>query len=141
MTDEPKRYRYQAITTLEHGLAVMLDTLTGYLGNNATRTEWVIEIQKRFTSRKKLRRGWSDDRIDIKIRKLEEMGLITGGRGLGMYYSAVLTAPPRTGKDSLLRFADGADDMKPAFARETPANESLLDVLNAAKLQLDAEGI
>jgi hypothetical protein len=26
-------------TTLEHGLQVMLDLLTGYFGNNATRTE------------------------------------------------------------------------------------------------------
>jgi hypothetical protein len=126
---------------LEHGLQVMLDILTDYLGNNATRTEWVVEIQKRFIHRNKLRRGWSDDRIDVKIRKLEEMGLITGGRGLGMYYSAVLTAPPRTEKDSLLRFADGANDTEPAFTREATVRENFLDVLSAAKLQLDAEGI
>src|SRR6516162_6599111 len=71
-------------TPLDHGLQVMLDLLTGYLGNNATRTEWMVEIQKRFTGRDgKLRRGWSDDRIDLKIRKLEAMGLISGGRGRG----------------------------------------------------------
>jgi hypothetical protein len=116
---------------LEHGLQVMLDLLTGYLGNNATRTEWVMEIQKRFTSRKKLRRGWSDDRIDIKIRKLEKMGLITGGRGLGMYYSAVATQP-----NTLLEAARNADDTKPVFARDIPVSESFLEVLNAAKLQL-----
>jgi hypothetical protein len=103
---------------LEHGLQAMLDLLTDYFGNNATRTEWLVEIQKRFTGRdRKLRRGWSDDAIDCKIKKLEEMGLITGGRGRGKYYSAVL-------------------------ARESPANEnasdcdSFLDVLNAAKQQL-----
>jgi hypothetical protein len=136
MTDEPKRYHYQAITALDHGLAVMLDTLTDYLGNNATRTEWVVEIQKRFISRNKLRRGWSDDRIDVKIRKLEEMGLITGGRGLGMYYSAVTTAQNQTRPNSLPGLAGNSDDTEPAFAREVPVTESLLDVLNAAKLQL-----
>jgi hypothetical protein len=139
MTDEPKRFSYQTITTLEHGLVVMLDLLTNYFGNAATRTEWVVEIQKRFTSRRKLRRGWSDDRIDVKIRKLEEMGLITGGRGLGMYYSAVATAEPKTEQirqNSLPRFAGGADDTEPAFTREAPVHERFLDVLNAAKLQL-----
>jgi hypothetical protein len=107
-------------TRLDHGLQVMLDLLAGYLGNNATRTEWLVEIQRRFTGRDgKLRRGWSDDAIDCKIRKLEAMGYIIGGRGRGEYYSAVV-------------------------ARELPANEnasdcnsSFLDVLNAAKLQLD----
>jgi hypothetical protein len=120
---------------LDHGLQVMLDLLTNYLGNYATRTEWVVEIQKRFTSRRKLRRGWSDDRIDVKIRKLEQMGLITGGRGLGMYYSAITTAQPRT-EQSLLGFASGANDTQPAFTRESPVSEGFLDVLNAARLQL-----
>jgi hypothetical protein len=108
-------------TTLEHGLQVMLDLLTDYFGNNATRTEWLVEIQRRFTGRNgKLRWGWSDDSIDRKIDKLEELGLITGGRGRGEYYSAVL-------------------------ARGLPANKnvsagdsnSFLDVLEAAKQQLD----
>jgi hypothetical protein len=139
MADESKRYSYQAITTLEHGLRVMLDLLTGYLGNNATRTEWLVEIQRRFTNRGKLRRGWSDDSIDRKIHKLQQMGLIIGGRGFGAYYSAVAPAEPRTEQtrpNSLLGFAGGADDTEPAFTREVPVNESLLDVLNAAKLQL-----
>jgi hypothetical protein len=103
---------------LEHGLQVMLDLLTDYLGNAATRTEWVVEIQERFTSRKKLRRGWSDDRIDVRIRKLEQMGLITGGRGFGQYYSAVIPMQPRTEQtrpNSLLGFARGAYDTEPAF--------------------------
>ena len=124
---------------LEHGLQVMLDILTDYLGNNATRTEWVMEIQKRFIHRNKLRRGWSDDRIDVRIRKLEQMGLITGGRGLGMYYSAVLTAQPRTEQsrqNSLLGLAGNSGDVEPAFTRETTAHENFLDALNAAKLQL-----
>jgi hypothetical protein len=124
---------------LDHGLQVMLDILTGYLGNAATRTEWVMEIQKRFTSRRKLRRGWSDDRIDVKIRKLEEMGLITGGRGLGMYYSAVTTAQPKTEQtqpNTLLGLAGDADGTKPVCTREIPVNEGFLGVLNAAKLQL-----
>src|SRR6516225_4124004 len=101
-------------TALEHGLQVMLDLLMGYLGNNATRTEWMVEIQRRFTGRNgKLRRGWSSFSIDRKITKLEKMGLITGGRGYGVYYSAVAPAQPR----------------------QLPANESasgFLDVLNAA---------
>jgi hypothetical protein len=105
---------------LEHGLQAMLDLLTGYFGNAATRTEWLEEIQKRFTDRnRKLRRGWSDDAIDCKITKLEAMGLIIGGRGRGEYYSAVV-------------------------ARELPVNEnvsdchsSFFDTLNAAKQQLD----
>ena len=124
---------------LEHGLQAMLDILTGYLGNAATRTEWLTEIQKRFTYRQKLRRGWSDDRIDVKIRQLEEMGLITGGRGLGMYYSAVTTTQPRTEQtrpNTLLGFARGADDTEPVSTRAVAVNESFLDVLNAAKLQL-----
>jgi hypothetical protein len=106
------------MTTLDHGLQAMLDLLTGYLGNSATRTEWLVEIQKRFTGRDgKLRRGWSDDAIDRKITKLEAMGYIIGGRGRGEYYSAVL-------------------------ARKLPANEdasgcdSFLDVLKAAEQQL-----
>jgi hypothetical protein len=107
-------------TTLDHGLQAMLDILTDYLGNAATRTEWLVEIQRRFTDRRgKLRRGWSDDAIDHKITKLEAMGLIIGGRGRGEYYSAVV-------------------------ARELPVNEnasdchsSFLDALNAAKQQLD----
>jgi hypothetical protein len=135
MNDAPKRYSYQALTALEHGLAVMLDILTGYFGNAATRTEWLMEIQKRFTYRRKLKRGWSDDRFDVRIRKLEQMGLITGGRGLGMHYSAVLTAQPGTEKASLLGFAGSADGTEPVLTREAPV-ESLLDVLNAAKLQL-----
>jgi hypothetical protein len=114
---------------LEHGLQVMLDILTGYLGNAATRTEWLVEIQKQFTGRDgKLRRGWSDDRIDLKIRKLEAMGLITGGRGFGVHYSAVVSAQPA----------------RAVSARELPVNEnasdsffdSFLDVLNAAEQQL-----
>jgi hypothetical protein len=124
---------------LEHGLQVMLGILTDYLGNNATRTEWVIEIQKRFIHRNKLRRRWSDDRIDVRIRKLEQMGLITGGRGLGMYYSAIKTPQPRTEQSrqkSLLGLADNSDDTEPAFTREVTAHESFLDALNAAKLQL-----
>jgi hypothetical protein len=118
-------------TALEHGLQVMLDLLMGYLGNNATRTEWMVEIQKRFTGRNgKLRRGWSSFSIDRKITKLEKMGLITGGRGYGVSYSAVAPAQPR----------------QLASTSELPANEnvsdcnSFLDVLEAAKQQLDEEG-
>jgi hypothetical protein len=102
----------------------MLDLLTDYFGNRATRTEWVVEIQKRFTGRDgKLRRGWSDDSIDRKITKLEEMGLITGGRGQGAYYAAVATVQPG----------------RLVSARKRSASEnaaSLLDALNAAKQQL-----
>jgi len=111
--------------TLDHGLQTMLDLLTGYLGNNATRTEWMVEIQKRFTGRNgKLRRGWSSFSIDRKITKLEKLGLITGGRGYGLSYSAVALVHSR----------------QLASTSELPANESasgFLDVLNAAKLQLD----
>jgi hypothetical protein len=107
-------------TPLDHGLQVMLDLLTGYLGNAATRTEWLVEIQRRFTGRDgKLRRGWSDDRIDLKIRKLEAMGLISGGRGRGQYYSAVV--------------ARGL----PAGENTSDCNSRFLDVLDAAKQQLD----
>jgi hypothetical protein len=106
---------------MEHGLQVMLDLLTGYLGNSATRGEWLVEIQKHFTGRNgKLRRGWSDDSIDRKIRKLEAMGMISGGRGFGVHFSAV--APAQPGQS--------------ASARTLSANESFLDVLNAAKQQL-----
>jgi hypothetical protein len=118
----------------------MLEILTGYLGNNATRAEWLTEIQKRFTSRKgKLRRGWSDDSIDRKIHKLEQMGLIAGGRGFGAYWSAVATARPgieQVQPTSLLRFAGDADVPVPASVRKLSANESLADVLAAAKLQI-----
>jgi hypothetical protein len=104
----------------------MLDLLTHYLGNAATRGEWIVEIQKRFTGRnRKLRRGWSDDSIDRKIHKLEKMGLITGGHGRDGYWSAVL-----------LGFADDADNSQPASVRRLSANESFLDTLNAAKRQL-----
>ena len=128
MPDHERNYtRELSTTTLEHGLQVMLDLLIGYFGNAATRGEWVVEIQKRFTGRDgKLRRGWSDDSIDRKITKLEEMGLITGGRGHGTYYSAVVTAQPG----------------QPVSIRKLPANEnasdcnSFLDVLTAAKQQL-----
>jgi hypothetical protein len=122
MADESKHYSYQAITTLEQGLAVMLDLLTSYLGNNANRAEWITEIQKRFTRNKKLRRGWSDDTIDRKIHKLEKMGLIAKGPGRSAYYSAV-----------------NADDQMSASVRKPSANENagaFLDVLNAARLQL-----
>src|SRR6516165_2778734 len=111
-------------TALEHGLQVMLDLLMGYLGNNATRTEWMVEIQKRFTGRNgKLRRGWSSFSIDRKIHKLEHMGLITGGRGYGVSYSAVLPAQPGQTASSRKLVADSTEP-------------GLLDVLNAAKLQL-----
>jgi hypothetical protein len=96
-----------------------------------------VEIQRRFTGRdRKLRRGWSDDSIDRKIKKLEEMGLITGGRGRDRYYSAVTTAQPRTEQASLFGFAGNADDPGPASVRKSPATESFLDALKAAKLQL-----
>jgi hypothetical protein len=116
---EPKPEPTPAGQPLEHGLQVMLDLLRDYLGNNATRTEWMVEIQKRFTGRDgKLRRGWTDDSIDRKIDKLEALGYITGGRRRGEYYSAVL-------------------------ARKLPANENaaenatdFIDVLTAAKLQI-----
>jgi hypothetical protein len=117
---------------LEHGLQVMLDILTDYLGNSATRGEWIIEIQKRFIHRNKLRRGWSDDRIDARIRKLEEMGLIAGGRGFGAYWSATDQAR----QTSLLEFASDANASMSATVRKPSANESFRDVLNAAKLQL-----
>ena len=109
---------------LEHGLQVMLDILTDYFGNNATRTEWMIEIQKRFTHRKKLKRGWSKDSFDRKVDKLEQLGLITGGRGFGVSYSAV--ACVQSGQAALDRKL-AADDIRSGF----------LDVLEAAKLQLD----
>jgi len=49
---------------LEHGLQVMLDLLTGYLGNNANRAEWIAEIRKRFTGRNgKLRRDGRTTRL------------------------------------------------------------------------------
>jgi hypothetical protein len=121
MANQERNYTRE---TVEHGLQVMLDLLTDYFGNKATRTEWVVEIQKRFTGRDgKLRRGWSDDSIDRKIDKLETLGLITGGRGQGAYYSAVATVQPG----------------RPVSARKLSASEnaaSLLDALNAAKLQL-----
>jgi hypothetical protein len=125
---------------LEHGLQIMLDILTGYLGNHAMRGEWLAEIQKRFTDRnRKLRRGWSDDSIDRKIVRLEEMGLIAGGRGFGAYWSAVVTAQPGTEQarpNSLLGFAGDADAPASASERKLSASESFRDVLNAAKLQL-----
>jgi hypothetical protein len=64
---------------LEHGLQAMLDILTGYLGNAATRTEWLEETQRRFTYRGKLRHGWSNDSIDRKITKLKQWGLLLAG--------------------------------------------------------------
>ena len=80
----------QPAKTLDWGLQTMLDLLTGLLGNKATRTEWMTEIQRRFTGANgKLRRGWSDDSIDRKIGQLEALGLIKGGRGRGEYYSVV----------------------------------------------------
>jgi hypothetical protein len=110
-------------TTLDHGLQTMLDLLTGYLGNNATRTEWMVEVQKRFTYRGKLKRGWSKDSFDRKVDKLEAMGLITGGRGFGVSYSAVARVQPdQAASDRKL----AADDTESGF----------LDVLSAAKLQL-----
>jgi hypothetical protein len=124
---------------LEHGLQVMLDLLTNYFGNAATRTEWLTETQKRFTNRKKLRRGWSDDSIDRKIKKLEQMGLITGGRGWGQYYSAAATAKPESNphtNNPLLGFAHSSDVPDTASVRKSPAHESFLDALKAAKLQL-----
>ena len=136
MADQEHNYtRELSTTTLEQGLQAMLDLLTDYFGNNATRTEWLVEIQKRFTGRDgKLRRGWSDDSIDRKIHKLEQMGLITGGRGRGEYYSAVATAKQSESHHS------GAGDVlgpaSPAVARRLPATESFVDVLKAAKLQL-----
>jgi hypothetical protein len=120
MTDQRK---------LEHGLQTMLDILINYLGNAATRTEWLVEIQKQFTGRDgKLRRGWSNDSFDRKVDKLEKMGLITGGRGFGVYYSAVAPAQLE----------------QPATSRKLAANEnasdSFLDVLKAAEQQLLREG-
>jgi hypothetical protein len=108
---------------LDHGLQAMLDILTGYFANAACRTEWHTEIQKRFTHRRKLKRGWSKYSIDRKIHKLEQMGLITGGRGYGVSYSAVLPAQPGQAASDRKLVAGGAES-------------GLLDVLNAAKLQL-----
>ena len=113
-------------TALDHGLQTMLDLLVHYLGNAATRTEWMIEIQKRFTHRRKLKRGWSKDSIDRKIYKLEQMGLITGGRGFGVSYSAVVPAQPEQAASS-----------RKLTAGDTESD--FLDVLNAAKAQLDEE--
>ena len=119
---------------MEHGLQAMLDLLTDYLGNAATRTEWLTEIQKRFTRNGKLRRGWSDDSIDRKIHKLKKLGLICGGRGRGQYYSAVAIEKQSESHHS------GAGDVlgpaSPALARRLPATESFVDALKAAKLQL-----
>ena len=113
---------------LEHGLRIMLDILTGYLGNNATRGEWLTEIQRRFAGRNgKLRRGWSNDSIDRKIHKLEAMGLIAGGRGFGAYWSATATA-----QTSLLGFASDADALVAASVRKLTADDSFVDVLAAA---------
>jgi len=109
---------------LEHGLQVMLDILTGYLGNAATRTEWLVEIQKRFSGRNgKLRRGWSKYSFDRKVHKLEQLGLITGGRGFGVSYSAVAPAQPGQAASGRKSVADSAE-------------LGFLDVLKAAKQQL-----
>jgi len=132
MTDEERK-------PLEHGLRVMLDVLTDYFANAATRTEWITETQKRFTNHKKLRRGWSDDSIDRKIKKLEQLGLITGGRGWGNYYSAVAIAKPESNphtNNRLLGFVHSGDAPSTALVRKSPAHESFLDALKAAKLQL-----
>jgi len=118
----------------------MLDILTSYLGNAATRTEWLVEIQKRFTDRRRrLRRGWSEISIDRKITKLEKLGLITGGRGLGEHYSAVIIPQPK----SLFGFAGAANDSGPSSTCKLPTNENasdchsgFVDVLMAAKQQL-----
>ena len=127
-------------TALEHGLQTMLDLLTHYLGNNATRGEWIVEIQRRFTDRHgKLRRGWSDDSIDRKIHKLEKMGLLTGGEGFGAYYSVVATAQPRTEQvrpSTLLGFAGDTNDPGSALVRKVSATESFLAALEEAKQQL-----
>jgi hypothetical protein len=120
---------------MEHGLQAMLDLLTDYLGNAATRTEWLTEIQRRFTRNGKLRQGWSDDSIDRKITKLEKLGLITGGRGRGEYYSAV-TAVKQTGRSHHSGACDVSEPAIPALARRLPAAESFVDALKAAKLQL-----
>jgi hypothetical protein len=107
---------------LEYGLQVMLDILTDYLGNAATRGEWIAALQQRFTSRNgKLRRGWSDDTIDRRIKKLEQMSLIAGGRGREVYFSVVDVDDPGTSSASI---------------RKLSAKESFLDALEAAKLQL-----
>jgi hypothetical protein len=114
-------------TTLDHGLRVMLDVLVVYLGNQATRTEWMLEVQKRFTWRNgKLRRGWSNDSFDRKVHKLEQLGLITGGRGFGVSYSAVaraLSGQPVSSRK--LAATDTASDC-----------DGFLDVLKAAEQQL-----
>jgi hypothetical protein len=112
---------------LDYGLQAMLDILTGYFANAACRTEWHTEIQKRFTHRQKLKRGWSKYSIDRKIHKLEKMGLITGGRGYGVSYSAVVPAQPGQAASGRKLVADSSE-------------LGFLDVLNAAKLQLDEEG-
>jgi hypothetical protein len=51
-------------TRLDYGLQAMLDLLTNYLGNAATRTEWLVEIQKRFTGRSELITGVSGNGSD-----------------------------------------------------------------------------
>jgi hypothetical protein len=112
---------------LDHGLQAMLDILTGYLGNAATRTEWLEETQRRFTYRGKLRHGWSNDSIDRKITKLEAMGLITGGRGQGVSYSAVTRAQSDHPASNRKLAAEGTEP-------------DLFDVVNAAKQQLLREG-
>jgi hypothetical protein len=136
MTDQERNYtRELSTTTLEHGLQVMLDLLTDYFGNKATRTEWVVEIQKRFTGRDgKLRLGWSDDSIDRKINKLEEMGLIAGGRGLGVYYSAVATA--QLGRPVAARKSPANENAGDSANENASDSNSFLDALTAAKRQL-----
>ena len=119
---------------LEHGLQVMLDILTDYFANAGSR-----RLRNDLPTVKNSGRGWSDDSIDRKIKKLEQMGLITGGRGWGQYYSAAATAKPESNphtNNPLLGFAHSSDVPDTASVRKSPAHESFLDALKAAKLQL-----
>jgi hypothetical protein len=93
----------------------------------------IMRLTKQITGREiwagrsmTVRRDKRVIRINVPHPKTKEPSL---------HYSAVLTAQPGTEKGSLLGFAGSADGTEPSFTREAPA-ESLLDVLNAAKLQL-----
>jgi hypothetical protein len=98
----------------DEDLDMMIFLLVSFLGNRATRGQWVKEIQKYATKDGKRARGWSDDSIDRKIDKLLRQGRIAGGGGQGEYYSAVDTmraeAGIQPGAGNGVGSGTGADD-------------------------------
>ena len=73
-------------TKEDEDLDMMEFNLEAILGNRATRTQWLKQMQHYSKGE-----GWSEATFDRRLGTLKKQGRITGGGGQGEYYSVVHT--------------------------------------------------